>query len=131
MAPLESFTLTSTSEKEFRTMIRTYSAHVAKRSEYDEKKEVRCVWFPIEQVNNIAKRLKREGADGLRVYFGRYPTDVGDFEDPKPLPDTNTVIFISTKKNEKGEHEDYFTGEPMIPENRGEQCQPNCGGTST
>lgn len=87
----------------------------AKLHNHDESKYVRCVWFPIGQIEYIFDRLKAENASGLRVYFGRYADS------------TETVVFVSTGKG----RQDYFTEEiqhPFISQNRGEQCQPSCEG---
>lgn len=112
-------------------MVQTYHDHAAKQPGFDYHQHVRCVWFPVDQILTLAEKLRTEpGADGLRVYFGRYPTDVSEFENPLPKPDTNSVILVSTRVNDKGVPRcDYFSDMPMVPENRGEQCQPHCGGT--
>lgn len=118
---------------ELETMVKTYKAHAMKHPDYQaEKYHVKSIWFPIAQINDICQKLNDEGADGLRVYLGRYPADVNGFEDPKPEPNTNSVVFVSTGLDDDGNpapKTDYFIDEvPMLPENRGEQCQPTCNG---
>ncbi|AYL96222.1 hypothetical protein [Mucilaginibacter celer] len=111
----------------------------------------KSVWFGLDQIEELVKRLKDEqaagfGTDGLRVYFARY-TENTIPEGQRQFIGKNTVVLVSTKKV-KGEngiefHEDYFDGiEPnqkkvektisskdSPPENRGELCQPQCNGT--
>lgn len=111
----EVFTFANISKEEVRTMVRTHHDFSKKDPKYDYSTHVKCVWFPRAQIEHIASRLVTENASGLRVYFGRYPNS------------TNTVIFVSTGNGKK----DYFKEEyqlDMLPENRGEQCQPTCDG---
>lgn len=119
--------------EEVKEMVTTFNTLAKNHPEYDEATHVKAVWFSLEDIQSMTKRLTEEGADGVRIYFGRYPADVSKYVDPKPLPNTNTVIFVSTHVNEKGvKHSDYFDDvHPMIPENRGEKCQPHCGGVDS
>jgi len=110
-------------------MVNEYANHTKDDLDRATNKQVKSVWFPISQITRISEQLVREKADGLRIYLGRYPKDVSKFKDPKPIPETNTVIFVSTYAVD-GYHQDYYTTlNPIIPENRGEQCQPKCDGT--
>jgi len=115
---------------EAEAMVKNYRAHSKKNSEFNaELHHVKAVWFPIEDIIAMCDTLKAENADGLRVYLGRYPHDVSGFKDPKPLPNTDTVIFVSTRPNDKGvPKSDYYTFGFMNPLNRGEQCEPTCDG---
>jgi hypothetical protein len=109
----------------------------------DATEKTRAVWFGLDQMNHIMDFLKAEekagmGTDGLRVYFGKYVQGTMKDVDPTYLG-RNTVIFVSTKfagydpDDPKIKiHEDYFEHKAsftMIPENRGEICQPRCRGT--
>lgn len=117
--------------RELKEMVTTLHAYGKKHPEYDAGTYVKSVWFCIEDIKKMSKRLEDEGADGLRVYFGRYPADVSKFVEPKPIPNTNSLIFVSTRLENGVERSDYFDElHPITPENRGEQCQPHCGGTS-
>lgn len=112
-------------------MVATLHNHEKKRTDHNEGAYVKSVWFCIEDIRKMCERLLDEKADGLRVYFGRYPADVSKFEEPKPTPNTNSLVFVSTGNIGGVKHSDYFVDlHPMTPENRGEQCQPHCGGTS-
>jgi len=110
-------------------MVKQHHKFSKKNPDYKLTPNVRCVWFPCEQVKYIYERLKAENADWLRVYFGRYPkkdTSGKDFDHP----DTNTVVFVSTKVIDGVSRVDYFDEKiNMIPQNRGEQCEPSCNGT--
>jgi hypothetical protein len=113
-------------------MVEAYHTHSSQQVDFDMAKHVKCVWFGIDQITGMYNKLISEKADGLRIYFGRYPDDVSKFDNPKPIPNTNSVILVSTQVNDMGvPRSDYFTDlNPAVPENRGEQCQPHCGGTS-
>ncbi len=115
---------------EVQIMVKTYYAYSSLHPQFDPRKHVKSVWFSIDQIAEMAQMLGDEGGDGVRVYFGRYPSDVSTFIDPKPTQDMNSVIFVSTYDN-NGQHTDYFTEvHPFDPINRGEQCQPNCDGAN-
>jgi hypothetical protein len=116
---------------EVKEMVATLLAYESKRNGHDAGTYVKSVWFDIKDIKKMCERLVEEGADGLRVYFGRYPADVSKFVEPKPKPNTNSLIFVSTGNIDGVKHSDYFVDlNPITPENRGEQCQPHCGGTS-
>jgi len=121
--------ITSIPFEEVEIMVKGYADHTKEDLDRLTNKNVKSIWFPLDQISRITKQLEKEGADGLRIYFGRYPKDVSKFEDPKPIPETNSVILVSTKAH-NGYHQDYYTNlSPLVPENRGEQCQPQCQGT--
>jgi hypothetical protein len=114
-------------------MVKAYSARSAEKN--PAEKNTKCVWFSLEQMDRIltllkAEKLSGKGTDGLRVYFAQYTekTAGGD----KHLIGKNTVVFVSTRADGKM-HQDYFDNlklaSYMLPENRGELCQPHCTGT--
>ena len=122
---------TAISYEEAVSMVKHYRAYMEMNPVFDAKTHVKSVWFSMEQLTKIYERLKEESSNGLRVYFGRYPDDVSDFSDPKPIANTDTIILISTKANglerdgsDDGSNDDDYD----LIENRGEQCQPHCGG---
>ncbi len=111
----------------------------AQRSTTTIKKPLtHAVWFSLEQVNQMITTLNHEklmgmGTDGIRVYFGRY-TSKSVPKDNEEYLDRDTILFVSTKIHEDGKsHQDYFehlkTTIEMLPENRGELCQPACTGS--
>ncbi len=94
-----------------------------------------CVWFSLEQINRMVTILNHEklvgmGTDGVRVYFGKYSFETAP-DEHKEYADRDTILFVSTKAHPNGSsHMDYFEHfvvEPpkeMVPENRGELCEP-------
>jgi hypothetical protein len=124
------FSVGGLSQSDVVTMVKRYYANLANPPAFDPKTYVKSVWFPKKEIDYIQSQLGIEGGDGVRVYFGNYP-DADSSGTAFPNPSSNTVIFVSTKWDGTS-HVDYFTETEtphFDPENRGEQCQPNCGGT--
>lgn len=102
----------------------------------NQKLGTKAVWFPAQQIIDMAEALKREDADGLRIYFARYTKDIIENynqnagEDSRidiKDADKNTIIFVSTRKENGKPRTDYFEDlYPFEPENRGELCPDNC-----
>lgn len=105
--------------------------------------DTRAIWFGIDRLEAMVKKIKEEGGDGVRFYLATY-----DDKYPKDLkngykPDIkywgyNTLIMVSTKDSINKYHRDYYSnktgskgfilGVTTDPENRGEMCPPpaNC-----
>ena len=119
-------------ESEVKTMVETYQTFSEKHPDYDPNTHVKCIWFKIDEIAGLIDQAKKEGADGIRIYLGRYPADVSKFVKPTPRADTNSVILVSTGLDENGNKAakaDYFVDiVHAVPANRGEQCQPDCDG---
>lgn len=87
----------------------------------------KAVWFPADQILEIAKSMSEGKYDGLRVYFSQY-TDA--------LPDgvksgnvgKNTLLLVPTILN-VGNGEDHKDDLDNIG-NRGQGCPDMCEGTS-
>ena len=131
------FTSAKIPKEEVLTMIKEYRKHSKSPSAYVKDDHVKSVWFDVYKIKEMCEQIIDENGDGIRIYFGRYPASVKDFVNNKEIkPNRNTVILVSTAK-EGNKHQDYFTklaphlkGKETEPENRGEQCQPHCAGTS-
>jgi len=129
------------SKEEADEMVKSYAA---------PDNQTKCVWFSLEEMDQMVTILKTEkmygwDTDGVRIYFGTYTTGTIGTQ-PKNYLGLNTLIMVSTMavKSEAGEvlyHEDYFDHIQVIPEpgdkaiisdpqNRGELCQPNCSGAT-
>jgi len=130
----ELFAFGRISESDVKAMVKKHYANSSNGNGFDPNTHVKSVWFPINQINYMQSQLQAEvatmGADGVRVYFGNYPK-IDSTGKPFPNPDSDTVIFVSTYWDGIN-HVDYFTEvNTFDPQNRGEQCQPHCGGTIT
>jgi len=122
-------------EQDVRVMVQRYYDSLKNPPPFDPLTYVKSIWFGLDQINYIQSRLVTENTDGVRIYFGNYPQYDSDGK-AFPNPYTNSVIFVSTYADgvdpQTGTklHKDYFDEiQHMIPQDRGEQCQPNCGDT--
>ncbi|MDQ0641743.1 hypothetical protein QF042_005308 [Pedobacter sp. W3I1] len=87
----------------------------------------KAVWFPAEQVLEIAKSMSEGKYDGLRIYFGQYTPDSLEGL-PKAYEGRNTLLLVPTLpsiSNDDDEHKDDLDD----IENRGEMCPEVCNGT--
>lgn len=53
------------------------------------------IWFSKAHIDSLKALLKREGADGVRIYFAKYPNG-------------HNIIMVSTRKTGEPGHQDYF-----------------------
>ena len=108
-----------------------------------------AAWFPANQMTSLIKKMAGFGGDGIRVYFGRYTSDIinqinklgyGD-QIPDNYTEMNTLLFVVTKVIDGKPQQDYFVdksacyklGDPAVPtdpENRSELCPQLCDGGS-
>ncbi|SEP32965.1 hypothetical protein [Mucilaginibacter sp. OK283] len=114
----------------------------------EKKKQLpntRAIYFSIERMEALVKKIKDEGGQGIRFYLAAYDsTYTKGFNGRKPAKDYwgyNTLVMVSTKDttiNGTLYHWDYYNQKPpagkngglqgsiigTTPENRGEQCPP-------
>lgn len=109
-----------------REMVAAYTKEASGLASY-----TKAVWFPADQILNIAKTLQDGKHDGLRIYFGQYTADSLDGV-PKEYLGRNTVLLVPTLSPVSGglggddEHKDDLGG----IENKGDTCPPYCDGTN-
>nr|WP_315417862.1 hypothetical protein [uncultured Pedobacter sp.] len=90
----------------------------------------KAVWFPAEQILEIAKSMSEGKYDGLRIYFAQYLE--GAIEGvPKSYEGRNTLLLVPTTPdmgnvNGQENHKDDLSN----IENRGAACPDMCDGTS-
>jgi hypothetical protein len=96
---------------------------------FERIQNTRSVWYSIDQMEEIVKRIKKEGGDGIRFYFARYDEEiVGNICHSKQ----NTILMVSTNDTlieGKLLHFDYYEDKKglvvkIVPENKGEICPP-------
>lgn len=112
--------------------------------------KTRAVWFSLDSIVDMQALINEYSGDGIRIYFGKYPSDVDVPGTPDPAYKGKvTLVFIPTIAGEEGEHNDIFP--PVVngtaaasknavavtlddgggtAYNHGGLCPPNCG-TST
>lgn len=103
----------------------------AKEGATYEKSYTKAVWFPAEQILEIAKSMSEGKYDGLRIYFAQYLNE-GLEGVPESYAGRNTLLLVPTipglgnGSNGNTDHQD----DPGNIENRGTACPDMCDGTS-
>ena len=113
--------------------------------------KTRAVWFSLDSIVDIQSLIIEHGGDGIRIYFGKYPTDVDIAGTPDPAYKGKvTLVFIPTVTTADGGHQDIFPpvatdttmasgqpaqnttlGDPNSPAyDHGSLCPPNCPPTT-
>lgn len=90
------------------------------------------VWYSLDELKQYIETAEAAGADGIRVYFGVYPSV---FPENILLQDRQTVVFVATQQKTsqtgKTESKDLYVSTPDGPEiigfNFGLPCPPYCG----
>lgn len=101
--------------------------------------DTRAIWFGIDRLEAMVKKIKAEGGDGVRFYLATYdnlyPKDFKEGYTPeRNYWGYNTLVMVSTKDSIGKFHRDYYTNVKESkgfiltvesePENRGELCPP-------
>lgn len=105
--------------------------------------DTRTIWFGIDRLESLVKKIKAEGGDGIRFYLATYDMYYPkDFKKghvpPKDYWGYNTLLMVSTKDSLNQYHRDYYSdtriggkqskgiilGLGSETENRGEICPP-------
>lgn len=97
--------------------------------------KTRAVWFSLADLAGIEVLINDAGGDGVRIYFGKYPSDVDIPGTPDPAYKGRvTLVFIPTLATPDGSHQDLFSplppangsGGPAQAYDHGNLCPPNC-----
>ncbi|PSL25477.1 hypothetical protein [Chitinophaga ginsengisoli] len=91
------------------------------------------VWYSLDGLKEYIETAEAAGADGIRVYFGVYPSV---FPENILLQDRQTVVFVATQQKTsqtgKTESKDLYVSTPDGPEiiafNFSLPCPPACTG---
>ncbi|KAA2240404.1 hypothetical protein F0L74_30075 [Chitinophaga agrisoli] len=90
------------------------------------------VWYSLDELKEYLETAAAAGADGVRVYFGAYPST---YPENILLEGRQTVVFVATQQKQsdtgKTENKDLYVstrkGPEVIAFNFGSICPPNCG----
>lgn len=106
-------------------------------SKHIGKEDSLSVWYSIEELQEFVETAKRNGADGIKMYFGVYKNDTAGevrFEDRQTI----VLVASKTKELENGATIDknIYISKDNKPEilafNVGRICPPSCStGTGT
>ncbi|HVW62629.1 MAG TPA: hypothetical protein VHC48_21410 [Puia sp.] len=99
--------------------------------------KTRAVWFSLDAIEDMQTLIEESGGDGIRIYFGKYPSGVDIPGTPDPAYKGKvTLVFIPTATGIDGSHDDIFP--PVAPDamaalddggtgyDHGALCPPNC-----
>lgn len=97
--------------------------------------KTRAVWFSLADLAGIQSLINEAGGDGVRIYFGKYPSDADIPGTPDPAyKGMVTLVLIPTLASPDGLHQDIFPPLPPADGNEGTAqaydhgnlCPPNC-----
>ena len=99
--------------------------------------KTRAVWFSRDSIIDIQALIDENDGDGIRIYFGKYTSDVDVAGTPDPAYKGKvTLVFIPTLPASDGSHQDLFSPTTASPADDGGEgydhgglCPPNCGQT--
>jgi hypothetical protein len=103
-------------------------------SERIGKEDSLSAWYSVEELEEYIEMIKKNGADGIKFYFGTYPENY----EPKPeYSSRQTIVLVATKskETEKGViNKDLYINKNGAPTvmglNMASLCPPYCGGFS-
>ena len=109
-------------------MVKAYGNEASK----DPKSYTKAIWFPAEQILEMAKTIADGKHDGLRIYFAQYTENSLD-DLPKDHLGRNTVLLVPTfaagQINQQGNKTVNHEDDTESIENRGDLCPSVCDGT--
>ena len=102
----------------------------ANNSKHIGKEDSLSVWYSVEELEEFLEKVKENGGDGIKMYFGAYSKEHA----PQPLyTDRQTIVLVATKVKETATGEvnkDLYicdeTGNTILAYNAGNLCPPFC-----
>ncbi len=100
------------------------------------KEDSLSVWYSVDELMEFLATAKRNGADGIKMYFGAYTEETAKSDGYK---DRQTIVMVASKgkKMENGVSFDKSiyvqgeTGAEILAYNSGRICPPYCGPNGT
>ncbi len=113
------------------TVIRTYKQERwVNNSKHIGKEDSMSSWYSVEELEEFLDTVKMNGGDGIRFYFGAYPTD---FALKPEYAGRQTIVLVATRSKEvdnKTVNKDLYTNTEGTPQilayNLGALCPPIC-----
>lgn len=105
-------------------------------SKHIGKEDSLSVWYSADELQEFLDTAKKNGADGIKMYFGVYKPDTakdGGYEDRQ------TIVMVATKTKtiengatiDKNIHINSENGAEILAYNSGRICPPYCTGPGT
>lgn len=101
------------------------------------KEDSLSVWYSVEELQEFLETAKRNGADGVKMYFGVYKADTAKEE---RFEERQTIVMVASKTKvldngataDKNLYINTDKGPEILAYNTGRICPPTCGdGTGT
>ena len=103
-------------------------------SERIGKSDSLSAWYSVEELEEYIEMIKKNGADGIKFYFGAYPEN---YEEKPEYSGRQTIVLVATKSKET---ETGFVNKDLYVNKNGTTtvmglnmaaiCPPYCGGFS-
>jgi len=110
-------------------MVNAYAEQAAR----DPKSYTKAIWFPADQILEMAKTIADGKHDGLRIYLAQYTADAIEGL-PKDYEGRNTVLLVPTfaagQTSSLGEPTEEHEDDLSDIGNRGKLCPSVCDGTA-
>lgn len=97
-----------------------------------KKTDSLSTWFGVDELESFISTAKANNADGIKIYFGVYPSEYPEFPD---FADRQTVVLVATRStNQIGRtmHKSIAINingkKDILAMNFGTICPPYCGG---
>ncbi|MFD2284756.1 hypothetical protein GJU39_12570 [Pedobacter petrophilus] len=107
------------------------SAYGVDAKSINDQAYTKAVWFPADQILEIAQKINDGKHDGLRIYFAKYITASED-EIPVSHRGRNTVLLVPTfganQTNRLGALTELHEDDTEDIQNRGTLCPTMCDG---
>lgn len=90
-------------------------------------------WYTVDELMEFLQKAKKNGADGIKLYFGAYPQD---FKKKPEYAERQTIVLVATKsvfgENGSGIDKNIYmnsaNGVQILAFNAGRLCPPFCFG---
>lgn len=90
-------------------------------------------WYTVNELLEFLEKAKKNGADGIKLYFGAYPKD---FKKKPEYAERQTVVLVATKsllgddgsRIDKNIYINSKNGAQILAYNAGRLCPPFCFG---
>lgn len=116
------------------SLLRTYKKERwVQNSKKIGKADSLSVWYSIEELQEFIATAQKNGADGIKMYFGAYSPETAKNEG---YEDRQTIVLVATKNKltengtpfDKSIHINTDKGNQVLAYNLGRICPPYCGG---
>ena len=96
------------------------------------KEDSLSVWYSIEELEEFMATVKKQGGDGIKLYFGVYDENQAP---QKEYVSRQTIVLVATKEKEtpnglmnKNLYVSTENGSSILAYNAGSICPPYCSG---